>query len=694
MKKYIIALGLIAPAFLFGQIDRSIRPTAGKAPAINIKDSEVFTSSNGITVILSENHKIPKVSFSLTTGNSPILEGDKAGLSQLAGELITSGTKNRSKDQLDKEIDYIGAEFSASSQSIYVSCLTKHLNKGLDLFSDVLLNANFPQNEFERVKKQTVSSLMSVKSSPDAMAGNAESKANFPKNHPASEIMTEQTLNNINLDDIKNYYKSVFIPKGSYLVIVGDINKQQALEAVEKYLATWKGETLYKAELPSPLTAKNSRVIFVKKPGAVQSVINITFPMDIKPGDKDQLPLTVMNDILGGGSFGSRFFQNLREDKAYTYGCYSSLNINENGSSFSASGSFRNEVTDSAITQLLYEMERITNSHISDDELSLTKMAMAGNFSRSLEKPQTIARFALNIIKYNLSKDYYQTYLKRLEAISKEDVLTMAQKYINFKGCNIIVVGNEEVLDKIKKFDTDGKVEIWDAFGNEVKETKKADISKEQLLEKYVLAMTQSTSLKNSNKILKKIKAYEQVTEISIAQAPFPLSSTSVWMTPNIEASKLEAQGMVFQKSYFDGKTGGSFNPQTGKKALEADEITAKNKSIGLLPELNYATSGMTYELIGIENIDGKEVYVLKLNDGKTESYDYFDTKSFLKIRSTKIEKNEGESIEVTTNYSDYKAVNGVLFPHKILLNQGEMSFDMTIKTITVKSSVDIKPFM
>lgn len=693
MKKYILSLGILIPSIMFGQIDRSIRPTAGKAPAINIKDSEVFTTPNGITVVLSENHKLPKVSFNMVMGATPLTEDSKAGLSSIAGELILAGTTNRTKDQFDKEKDYIGADLSADKESIFLSCLTKHMDKGLELMADALMNANFPQSEFDRVKNQTVSSLMSTKSSPETMANNAETKANFPKGHPFGEVMTETTLNNITLADVNNYYKLIFTPKGSYLVIVGDITKAQAIAAVDKYFSKWNGNATYKQPMLAPNTTKGNRVIFVKKPGAVQSVINVSFPLNIKPGDKDQLPLTVLNDILGGGGFGTRLMQNLREDKAYTYGCYSSLNINEFGSSFSASGNFRNDVTDSAITQILFELDNITNGYVKDEELNLTKSVMAGGFARSLERPQTIARFALNIIKYNLNKDYYQTYLKRLEAISKEDVLLMAQKYFTAKNCNIIVVGNEDVLAKLKQFDADGVVEIWDAFGDQVKEMKKADITKEQLIEKYVMATTQSTSMKDATKKLKKIKAFEEVAELTIPQAPFPISSTRVWGNPNIEGSKIEAQGMVLQKSYFDGKSGASTSMQEGKKDMTAEEIAAKAKSTGLLAEMNYKTTGMTYDIMGIENVDGKDAYVLKTNDGKSESFDYFDAKTFMKIKSIKLEKDGEKVTEVTSTFNDFKDVNGVLFPFKMAIIQGEMSFNIKVTTLTIKDKVDLKTF-
>jgi predicted Zn-dependent peptidase len=692
MKKYIILTGLLLPSVLFGQLDRSIKPAAAKAPTINIKDSEVFTTSNGITVILSENHKLPRVSFDFVMGSDPRVEGAKAGLSDMAGSLILSGTSNRTKDQLDNEKDYIGASIDASESSITLSCLTKHMDKGLTLMSDVLFNANFPQSEFDRIKKQNESALMAAKSDPGTMADNAEKKANFP-NHPFGDVMTEASLNNITRDDVVNYYKSTFTPKGSYLVIVGDITKDQATKLVDQYFSKWTGVEPFKMETGDGQFNKGNRVIFVNKPGAVQSVIQVSFPMKIRTGDNNQLPLTVLNGILGGGGFGTRLMQNLREDKAYTYGCYSSLNVTEDASWMSIGGNFRNEVTDSAITQILLELDKITNGYVTDEELNLTKSSMAGGFARSLERPQTIARFALNIIKNNLSKDYYQTYLKRLEAVDKDAILTMAQTYFTAKNCNIIVVGNEEILARLKQFDADGKIELMDAFGNEVKEMKKADITKEVLIEKYVTAVTQTTSMKAAVKKMKKIKSVEKKTDLSMSQIPFPLKSTDLWMAPNLEGQKLEGQGMVFQKSYFDGTTGASTSMQAGKKDMTPEEIAAKKKSSGLFPEMNYATSGMVYEIAGVENLDGKDVYVLKANDGSSESFDYYDVKTFMKVKSLTIRKEGEETMETSATFSDYKDVNGLLFPHTVSIAMGEAAFSGKVTSIVVNGKTDLKEY-
>ncbi len=692
MKKIFTLCFLALSTWTMAQVDRSIMPAPTQAKKININDSEVFTTANGITVILSENHKLPRVSFDLNMGSDPRSEGTKAGLSDMAGSMIMSGTKNRTKDQLDQEIDFIGASLGADKSSISMSCLTKHMDKGLTLMSDVLLNANFPQSEFDRIKKQNISGLMSTKSDAGSMAENATVKINFP-NHPFSDVMTEETLNNISREDVESFYRANFTPNGSYLVVVGDINRQQTEAMVNKYFGTWTGGPVYKNQPNSGSFTKGNRVVFVKKPGAVQSVVYVTFPIDMKTGDKNQLPLTVLNGILGGGGFGTRLMQNLREDKAYTYGCYSSLNITEDGSWMSAGGNFQNAVTDSAIEQILLEFQKITNEYVKDEELNLTKTNMAGGFARSLERPQTIARFALNIIKNNLPKDYYQTYLQRLESVSKEDVLQMAQQYFTSKNCNIIVVGNEEVLDKLKRFDTDGKIEILDPFGNVMKDTKPADITAEKLIENYVFALTGTTSSKAAAKKLKSIKSFERVYELKGDQIPFALKSTEIFVAPVTEGQKLEGQGMVFQKSFYDGKAGFTFNMQTGKTPLTEEELSTKAKSSGIIPEMNYAKNGIQCELVGIENMNGADYYVMKTVDGKNESYDYFNKNTFMKEKTINIMTRDGETMESTVTYGDFKEVNGMKFAHTITQSVGPMVLSGTVTSMTVNGKIDLKIF-
>lgn len=687
-------------SFAFSQIDRSKAPVPGPAPEINIADPEVFELDNGIKVILSTNNKQPKVSFNLVMSSDPRLEEDKAGLAEITGDLLLSGTKNRTKDEFDNEKDFIGASVYASSSSIYLSCLTKHMDKGLDLMMDVVKNASFPESEFTRIKKQYESSLASVKTEANSMASNATYKTIFTDEHPYGEVMTPKSLSKISRDDVVNFYNEQFTPAGSYLVIVGDIDKEKAKEVVSKYFKEWEGGVPFEKDYAKGDFPDENRVIFVEKPGAVQSVITVAFPIDMTPGHEDQIKLSVLNKVLGGGGFGTRLMQNLREDKAYTYGAYSRLNVQREGAWISASGSFRNEVTDSAIVQFMYELDRITKDLVTDEELELNKASMAGSFARSLESPRTIANFALNIFRNNLPADYYQTYLKSLSEVSKEDILEVAKKYITPENLNIIVVGNTEIIPNIKQFSPSGEITTLDEFGNPKVEVeyKEAEITQAEVIENYLMAVTQTKSMKKANKVIGKVKTMEQITKMKPDQAPVELTMTSYFKAPHSSHRKIEFSGMVFLKETFNGEAGKVETPNQSSggmdvQELSAEEVEDKKKTGGLFPELGMVCDGIEYDLLGILEDEENSFYVIEYTVGDKTNKAYYNTSDFMKVKVESAEKTE-EGVEFSTaHYSDFQEHNKILFPHKIRQNMGGAGFEGNVEEININTKIDDEMF-
>lgn len=692
--RFLIALSLWFSLTVFhAQVDRSIMPKPATPAPIQLPETEIWRTKNGMVVILSENHKLPKVSFDLTLGYNPSMEGSKAGLNELTGSLIMSGTSNRTKDQLDKEIDFIGASLSASATNVSLTTLTKHLDKGLNLMADLTLNANFPESEFKRVVDQFKSGLVSLKSEGSAMANNATVKVNF-RNHPYGEVMTFNTLASISLADVQDYYKENFTPQGAYLVIVGDINRSQAEQYIERYFGTWSGGMPKQPAFSDPQKTDGNQVYFVNKPGAVQSVIHITFPLTMRMGNPDMLKMSVLNDVFGGNGFGTRLMQNLREDKAFTYGCYSGLNTQSNGGWITVSGNFRNDVTDSAIREIVNELNRLVAEEINTEELELTKAVKNGSFARSLERPQTIARFAYNIQKYGMPVDYYKTYLKQLNDITTQDLKKISQTYLKANNFNIIVVGNESVIDKIAAFDADGNVVKLDEFGDVKMDKKPSDLPLEALLTQIVLKTTGTSSLKAAKKKVSKVKSFMQTANMTTEQIPFPLQNTSYYTNKGIKAEKIEVQGNVAQKQYFDGKQGYQYSMQTGKKALTALEIEMETMDMGVVPELLWLEAKTKPELRGIEMENGAFYYVLKFTFGsEAEVYHYYEKNSFQKAKTVRVINKDGESNTAISEYSDYKAVNGILFPHKTIANLGPLTLNVTVENTVINGKVDLKEF-
>ncbi len=671
MKHIIIALGLI---FMFAQCskkttdvvqtvkgpDKTWRKTA-PAPAaardIKLGDYSSFDLANGLKVIVVENHKLPRVAYQLSLNNDPLIEGDKTGFTSFAGDLMSKGTKTKSKSQIDEAIDFIGANLSTSSSGVFATSLKKHSEKLLDIMSDVLYNPTFPKEEFEKLRKRTASGLATAKTNPEAIASNLRSVVNFGKAHPYGEVQTDETIKNITIDDCKNYYNTYFKPNNAYLVIVGDITPAEAKVQAEKYFGKWeKGTNIPAAKYNKPEEPKGAQVRFAHKDGAVQSLVNISYFVDLKPGSENAIKASLMNSILGGGIFSGRLMQNLREKKGYTYGARSSLNSDKLLGSFYAFANVRNAVTDSSVTEFLHEMKRIVAEPVSENDLKLAKTSTAGNFGRSLESPQTIANFALNTFRYNLPKDYYTNYLKNVDAVTVADIQMAAKQYIKPENCNIIVVGNkDDVADKLKKFDADGEVDFYDAFGKKLENKKvelSADVTAQSVIDDYIDAIGGAAKLKAVKSLYTGMKASMMGQE-----ATFETFQTAEGKF----AMKMNMMGMVVQEGRYDGTKG--MQSAMGKKTVvtEGKELDQLKKQSIMFEQLMYNNGKYKLELKEIENINGANCYKIMVTDPSGDvSTEYYDVKTALLVRNV----TSNDKMTMTTDLKNYKDVNGVQIPH------------------------------
>jgi zinc protease len=658
-------------------LDRSQAPKPGPAPKIQMGTYESFTLDNGLECIVVKNNKLPRVSFQYTLNIDPIMEGDKAGMQDMVGEMLSRGTKNRTKEQFDEEVDFIGGTLSTYSSGVYASSLTKHSDKIIELMADVLLNPTFPKEELEKVKTQTLSGLASAKNEPNAIASNVVDVLNYGKNHPYGELMTEETVGNITAKDIKEYYYNNFNPNAGYLVIVGDIDAKAAKAKMQKYFDQWKKGTTAKRSYDLPKAPQATTVAMVDRSGSVQSVIKVTYPVDLKPGADDLIAASVANAVLGGGGFAGRLMQNLREDKGFTYGSGSSLSYDPLVGVFSASASVRNEVTDSAVTEILYEIGRLSTEKVAPEDLQKIKNIMAGRFARSLERPQTVANFALNIARYDLPADYYEKYLERLDAVTAEDVMRVSKKYLTANNANILIVGDKDAVAKsLEKFDAKKQVNFYDNYGNPVVQSdKKVEVTGEQVIEKYIEAIGGRTALMNVKDIQKSAEMLMQGQKLSLV---------TMQKAPNKYKESMTMQGMVVQQQTFDG-TKGAVSGMQGSKSLEGEELKALAEQAVLFSELTYGKTGYKLEVKGIENINDSDAYKVKITSPSGEKLtQYFDVKSGLKVRTV---STQGEAT-VTIDSGDYKEVGGIMFPHTSKIAAGPQNIEAKTTEIKINSGI------
>lgn len=658
MKQFLLLMtALIALSVQgFAQQDENFRSTApapGPAPKIELGESVQYELDNGLKVIVVENTKLPRVSFQIFVDAPSIMEGEVAGFVGMSGEMLSRGTASRTKAELDYAIDFMGASMSTSSSGVSGTCLTKHQDGLLEIMADVLFNPSFPEEEFDKLKTQTISGLATVKDDANAIASNVGSVLRYGKDHPYGSVQTEASTDKITLDICKAYYQMMFKPNISYFITVGDIRPEEAKALAEKYFGAWEPGEVPKPVYETPKAPEKTQVCFVDKAGAVQSVIDITYPVDLKPNSPDLVKASVMNTLLGG-YFLSRINNNLREDKGYTYGARSSLSPDRLVGSFRAIGSFRNEVSDSAVHEFLYEIDRLRNEPVGAEELSLVQNYVSGTFAQSLESPQTIARFALNTVRYELDKDYYANYLKRVSAVTSADIQEMAKRYLHPEQAYILVVGNKpEVAKTLTRFDSDERVRLFDIYGNPISEgglELPDGITAQQVIDDYIKAI-------GGKKRLDAVKSLRMVME---ANSPMgKLTVTNITSKPNKLSSSMAMGGSVMQRQVFDGESG-KVTSMGQEVPLGEDDIEEMKYSGQMFPELNYFADGYEVVLDGLEMVEGQKAFKLlvKLPNDK-KSTEYYSMETGLKIREVSVIEQGPQTVTITQDFIEYSEVEG-----------------------------------
>lgn len=674
MKKifiYILTVFIVQAGF--AQVDRSKYPDPSPAREIKLGNADSFVLPNGLKVFVVENRKLPRVAFSLVLERDPILEGEKAGMLGMVGEMLTGGTTNRTKDQLDEEVDFIGASLSASSTSVFASSLKKHQETILQLMTDVLYNPVFPQEELDKLKKQAVSGLAASKDDPNAISSRLASTMNFGKNHPYGEMQSEASINNINVEDIKGYYQTYFKPNIAYLAIVGDITKAEAQALANKYFASWKRGDVPTKTFPLPQAPSQNKVALVDRSASVQSVVNITYPMEMSLSHPDYLATRVLNYILGGGS-SSRLFMNLREDKGYTYGAYSSIGSDKLVTTFRASASVKQTATDSAINEMIYEIRNLRDNGVTAKELEDAKANLSGSFGRSLESPSTIANFAINMERYNLPADFYATYLQRLNALTVEDINASAKKFLKPDNMYITVVGNGSVIQ-----------ESLMAFGEVQRFTNMADEERQIAISSDITAAGVISRYINSIGGEDKVKAIKTSKLDAVAEIQGMKLNMLYVYDENQEAfsNKIMMMGNVASNTVIkNGKA--TITAMGQKQELTDEQYESLKMSMFIFPELHFDDLGYSVELDGVKDVDGKDAYKVVISNptGSTQAY-YYSVDSGLKIKSESAEAGE-------TFYNDYQDVDGVLYPMSMLVKSPAIPMPLESKVEKIKFNVEI----
>ena len=455
-----------------GAVIKGKAPVSQEVLKVKLPRAEEATLKNGLQVLLLRSTKVPTFNMQMVVLSGGLADpADYHGLANFTASLLREGTTKRSSKEISEQVDALGATLNATSgfssltSTVSTAGLVENLDQTLDLFADVIRNPTFPQAEVARYKTRTLSQLQFQRSIPQFLAAEQFSRAIYGTNHPASFIAPPtESLSKINSKDLADFHAKYYRPNNAILAIVGDVTMKEILPKIEKAFGDWEKGDVPATTIPAAPAQSESRIYLIDRPGSVQTVLQLG-TLGIERTSPDYFAVLLADRVLGGGPSG-RLFLNLREDKGYTYGAYSNFGGSKFRGTWISSSEVRTDVTEGAMKEFMFELNRLRTDKVPEAELENAKRAIIGSFALSLEQPQALLQNIITQKLYNLPADYWDTYPQKVTAITADDVQRVAQKYIDLGHLQVVAVGDaskaKEVLEKY------GKVEVFDADGKPV----------------------------------------------------------------------------------------------------------------------------------------------------------------------------------------------------------------------------------
>lgn len=439
---------------------KGVAPVAKKLLRVRFPQPKAFTLSNGARIFVLEDHRLPAIRINLSMEAGPILES-KPGVAEMTASMLQEGTQSRSYQRMAEETEGIGAQLNSTAASehgnLSVAGLSEFTDQLVGLFADTLLHPAFPEDRLERAKFRQVSQLRQRGSNATGLAAETVAKVFYGSTPYARVTPTADQVRAITRADLAAFHDRYYRPTGAIIGITGDVNAKEIVGKLEKALAEWK-PAVEPVQLPeTKFESKDSMKIYlVDRPNSAQTVLDFG-SLAISRTDPDYIAMVVANRILGGGSSG-RLFQNIREDKGYTYGAYSTLNTPKWQGMWGASASVRTPVTEPAVSEFLKEFARLRDETVPETELASAKRSIVGGFARTLESPEGILGRALELVQNELPANYWDTYPAKIEAVTAADVQRVARKYLAPNRVQLIAVGERSKIEEgLRKF---GPVEV------------------------------------------------------------------------------------------------------------------------------------------------------------------------------------------------------------------------------------------
>ena len=480
-----VLIGLMSfSALAQGGAPASQQPTSkgavlkGKAPVnkevlkVKLPRGEEATLKNGLRVVLLKSDKVPTFNMQMVVLSGGLSDkADYRGLATFTAALLREGTGTRSSRDIAEQIDALGGTLNANSglasmlTTVSTNGLVENLDQTLDLFADVVRNPTFPQAEVDKYKTRMLAQQQLQRSLPQFLAGEQFNRAIYGTGHPASLITPPAgSIKKLTTKDLAEFHSTYYRPNNAILAIVGDVTLKEIMPKLEKVFGDWQKADVPAVNIPAAPAQTESKIYLIDRPDSVQTVIQLG-TLGIERTSPDYFNVLVADQVFGGGP-SARLFMNLREDKGYTYGAYSSFSGSKFRGTWGASSEVRTEVTDGAMKEFMNELNRLLDQLVPAEELENAKRAIVGGFALSLEQPNSLLQNIITQKIYNLPADYWDTYPQRVAAVTSADVQNVAKKYFDLGRLQVVAVGDAaKARDILTKY---GKVEQYDAEGKPV----------------------------------------------------------------------------------------------------------------------------------------------------------------------------------------------------------------------------------
>ena len=469
--KLVIPVLLISACAVSAQQNQSLTGVElkGKVPVnrgtlkLNLPKPQEAKLSNGLRVLLIEDHKAPSFTMQLVVLTGGLVDAPgKSGQALMTAALLREGTASLASREIAERIDALGSTLTANSSTsaatstVSTSGLIENFDRTLDIFADVVRNPKFATTELETLKSRLLAQLRVANSQPNFLAQTQLGRAIYGEHPAAYPLPPEAAIKSLTSEDLVQFHGVYYRPNNAFLAVLGDVTMKQLLPKIERAFAGWQQRTVSPFAIPQPKSPDKTHITLVNRPGSVQTSLLLGH-LSVERTHPDYFPLLVMNHILGGDA-AARLFLNLRESKGYTYGASSNFSAFKYPGMVTAGADVRTEVTEGALKEFLYEIKRINDEEVTATELENAKRGLVGSFATSLDSPTAQLVNLIQLQVYGLPGDYWDVYPQRIAEVSTADVRRVAQKYLNPSEVQIVAVGDAaKVRAALEKF---GAVEI------------------------------------------------------------------------------------------------------------------------------------------------------------------------------------------------------------------------------------------